>query len=74
MAKCLVSDFEIYNTEIIADDETIRAMTREEHVYGDDVESFRPERFLDSSGKPNDNDTPLSFGFGRRFVDKILCR
>ncbi|KAF9553648.1 cytochrome P450 [Agrocybe pediades] len=28
---------------------------------------FRPERFLDESGKPNEEDRVLAYGFGRRF-------
>jgi len=47
-------------------------MNQDRRIYGDDVEEFRPERFLDESGqlKPCDPDTQqeghASYGFGRR--------
>lgn len=37
------------------------AMTRDQDVYGPDVETFRPERFLGSEKLPT-----VGFGFGRR--------
>ena len=37
------------------------AMTRDQDVYGPDVESFRPERFLGNEKLPT-----VGFGFGRR--------
>ncbi|KAK7048352.1 O-methylsterigmatocystin oxidoreductase [Favolaschia claudopus] len=43
----------------------IWAMTRDESVYSD-PERFNPDRFFTPDGKLNDDDTVLSFGFGRR--------
>jgi len=41
------------------------AMTRDENKYPD-PESFNPNRFLDGNGQLNDDDTVLTFGYGRR--------
>ncbi|KAG6918154.1 hypothetical protein DXG01_016139 [Tephrocybe rancida] len=43
----------------------VRAMTHDETIYPQ-PNSFMPERFFDEKGKLNDDDTVLSFGFGRR--------
>ncbi|KAG6906360.1 hypothetical protein DXG01_014314 [Tephrocybe rancida] len=43
----------------------IWAMTHDEMRYPQ-PDSFLPERFFDEDGKLNDDDTVLSFGFGRR--------
>jgi len=47
-------------------------MNRDPRIFGDDVDDFRPDRFLDESGqlKPCDPDTQqeghATYGFGRR--------
>ncbi|KAF7374534.1 O-methylsterigmatocystin oxidoreductase [Mycena sanguinolenta] len=43
----------------------IWAMTRDESIYSE-PERFNPERFFTADGKLNDDDTVLTFGFGRR--------
>lgn len=40
-------------------------MTRDESVYPD-PDRFSPERFLNDDGTLNDDDTIITFGFGRR--------
>jgi cytochrome P450 len=42
-----------------------RAMTRDETKYPN-PEFFQPERFFTADGQLNDDDTILTFGFGRR--------
>jgi cytochrome P450 len=42
-----------------------RAMTHDEKKYPE-PETFRPERFLTPEGKLNDDETVLTYGFGRR--------
>jgi cytochrome P450 len=32
---------------------------------------FKPERFLSTDGKLNDDDQILTFGFGRRYADLL---
>ncbi|KIK53241.1 hypothetical protein GYMLUDRAFT_49414 [Collybiopsis luxurians FD-317 M1] len=49
------------------------AMTRDERVYSI-PEKFLPERFLTPDGKLNDDNIPLSYGFGRRIcVGRLLA-
>lgn len=40
-------------------------MTHDETKYTD-PDAFKPERFFDRNGDLNDDDTVLTFGFGRR--------
>jgi len=40
-------------------------MAHDEVRYPDPF-AFKPERFLDKSGKINDNDRIFAYGFGRR--------
>lgn len=42
-------------------------MTHDETKYPDPY-TFNPERFLSESGKINDDDRILAYGFGRRCV------
>ncbi|TFY81394.1 hypothetical protein EWM64_g2621 [Hericium alpestre] len=43
------------------------AILHDPAVYGEDVDEFRPERFLTKDGKRNDvPDSEIAFGFGRR--------
>jgi cytochrome P450 len=42
-----------------------RAMTHDPAKYSD-PHLFKPERFLTREGRLNDDDTVLTFGFGRR--------
>ena len=41
----------------------IRAMTKDKRVYGENVEEFDPERFIEGA-----EDSDIMFGFGRRYV------
>ena len=47
-------------------------------MYGNDVEDFRPERFLTEDGQlapscPNTkNEGHVGFGFGRRWADLVI--
>ncbi|KAG6827831.1 hypothetical protein H0H92_010318 [Tricholoma furcatifolium] len=60
------SEDDIYNGYFIPKESlNYRAMSRNELRYPE-PESFRPERFFDENGTLNDDDTVLSFGFGRR--------
>ncbi|KAF8895096.1 cytochrome P450 [Infundibulicybe gibba] len=43
----------------------IWAMTHNEHIYKN-PDKFEPERYFDSRGNLNNDDTILTFGFGRR--------
>ncbi|KAK7048410.1 O-methylsterigmatocystin oxidoreductase [Favolaschia claudopus] len=60
---------DIYNGFYIPKGATVMAnawaMTRDETVYPD-PERFNPDRFFTADGKLNDDDTILTFGFGRR--------
>ena len=49
----------------LADYADRRAMTHNEKKYPD-PEEFKPERFLTPEGTLNDDDTVLTYGFGRR--------
>ncbi|KAG6861012.1 hypothetical protein C0995_004865 [Termitomyces sp. Mi166 len=49
-------------TEVIPN---IWSMTHDESRYPE-PDSFKPERFFDDDGQLNDDDTVLTFGFGRR--------
>ena len=53
--------------DLLASNITQRAMSRDETQYPE-AEAFRPERFLTSDGKPNQEipDPIQVFGFGRR--------
>lgn len=42
-----------------------RAMTHDEDAYPE-PHKFNPERFFNESGKLDDNDRILAYGFGRR--------
>ncbi len=47
--------------------ELIRAILHDKTVYGDDVDKFRPERFLQGNNLNPDIPHPdAAFGFGRR--------
>lgn len=48
-----------------------RAMSRDPEKY-DDPETFNPSRFLDESGKLNNDEVEYAFGFGRRSVQIVL--
>lgn len=45
------------------------ALTRNKQVFGEDVETFRPERFMEASGQQKrvemERDVELLFGYGR---------
>ncbi|KAF7363652.1 O-methylsterigmatocystin oxidoreductase [Mycena sanguinolenta] len=60
---------DIYNGYFIPKGATvisnIWAMTRDESIYPA-PEQFNPDRFFTTDGKLNDDDTILTFGFGRR--------
>ena len=45
----------------------IWAMTHDETKYPDPL-TFKPERFLDSNGRLNDDSRIMAYGFGRRYV------
>jgi len=47
-------------------DANLRAMTHDESVYPEPF-AFKPERFFDVNGVPND-DRILAYGFGRRYL------
>lgn len=48
----------------------IWAMTHDETMYPDPF-TFKPERFLDSNGRLNDDSRIMAYGFGRRCVPQI---
>jgi len=60
---------DIYNGYFIPKGATVIpnvwAMTRDESIYPE-PERFNPDRFFTADGKLNDDDTVLTFGFGRR--------
>ncbi|KAF7374506.1 O-methylsterigmatocystin oxidoreductase [Mycena sanguinolenta] len=68
VARASTAD-DVYNGYFIPKGTTmisnIWAMTRDESIYPE-PERFNPDRFLNADGKLNDDDTVLTFGFGRR--------
>ncbi|KAJ6508743.1 cytochrome P450 [Mycena sanguinolenta] len=60
---------DIYNGYFIPKGTTVLsniwAMTRDESIYSE-PERFNPDRFFTADGKLNDDNTILTFGFGRR--------
>ncbi|THU86673.1 cytochrome P450 [Dendrothele bispora CBS 962.96] len=51
----------------------IWAMSRDSEIYND-PDKFMPERFLTEDGNLNNDDLPLSYGFGRRIcVGRLLA-
>ncbi|KAG6918162.1 hypothetical protein DXG01_016147 [Tephrocybe rancida] len=69
------SEDDIYKGYFIPKGATIMpniwAMTHDETRYPQ-PDLFLPERFFNENGKLNDDDTVLSFGFGRRWAESAL--
>ncbi|KAJ4000135.1 cytochrome P450 [Lentinula boryana] len=61
-------EFQYSSPQIIHNAVIFRAMLRDVKTYGQDVSTFRPERFLTREGilDPNVKSPDVAFGFGRR--------